>query len=209
MSISTQVLFFDNLGALEAHLQALLGSYKDSSEKCKEALGNLLREKQGQKEEKQWSQEISKAFSGSSAETGEKKIKKEKGGMFGSDKPKKEKSKMFGGSKPKAPEDWIAFEPFAVFVGQESKGMAELYFEAINNMDETAKKVELALNTLGTLKGKVSAAGNVSAVVSFVNGIPVKVMLKPAQEGRSKKKMIEVSFRVPAARPAMPRVIPL
>ncbi|MEM3159427.1 MAG: hypothetical protein QXJ74_01455 [Nitrososphaera sp.] len=217
MSVSTQVMFFDNLGALEAHLQWLLGSCKKSSEKCREALGNLLRERQGQKEEEQWSQQISQALSGNTAGPAEKDAKEKKGGMFGSkqkgsmlgDKPKKEKGSMFGGGKPKAQTDWVSFDPFAVFVGQESKGMAELYFEAINSLDESAKRIELALATLATLKGKAAAAGNVSAVVSFINGVPAKVMLKPAQEGRSKKKKIEYSFSVPVARPALPRVLPL
>ena len=45
-------------------------------------LGNLLREKQGQKEEEQWSQEISQALSGNPAGPGEKNDAKEKkGGM--------------------------------------------------------------------------------------------------------------------------------
>lgn len=184
-------------------------------------LGEFLRKRQGQKEEEQWSQEISQALSGKPAESGDKKEgKKEKGGMFGGgkpkekggmfgSKPKKEGGSLFGGGKPKAATDWISFDPFAVFVGQESKGVAELYFEAINSLDEMAKKTEVALATLGTLKGKAASAGNVSAVVSFINGVPVKVILKHTNENQRKKKKMEFSFSVPVARQALPQVLPL
>lgn len=221
MSISTKVLYFDNLGALEAHLQVLLANCKESADDYREMLGEYLRKRQGQKDEEQWSQEISQALSGNPAGPDEKKgAKEKKGGMFGGGKtkekgslfggqPKKEKGSIFGGGKPKAPTDWVSFDPFAVFVGQESKGVAELYFEAINNLDEIAKKTEVALATLGTLKGKAASAGNVSAVVSFINGVPVKVILKHAAAGQKKRKKLEFSFSVPVARPALPQVLPL
>lgn len=221
MSISTRVLYFDNLGALEAHLQGLLADCKDSADEYRELLGEYLRKRQGQKEEDQWSQEISQALSGNPAGPAEKKDakekkggmfgggkQKEKGGMFGS-QPKKEKGSMFGGGKQKAPADWVSFDPFAVFVGQESKGVAELYFEAINSLDEMAKKTEVALSTLGTLKGKAASAGNVSAVVSFINGVPVKVILKQTTDGQKKRKKMEFSFTVPVVRSALPQVLPL
>lgn len=223
MPVSTQVLFFDNLGALEAHLQGLLTDCKESADEYREILGEYLRKRQGQKEEEQWSQEISQeisqALSGNAGRPAEKDAKEKKGGMFGSkqkekgglfgDKPKKEKGSMFGGNKTKAPADWVSFDPFSVFVGQESKGVAELYFEAINSLDEIAKKTEVALATLGTMKGKAASAGNVSAVVSFINGVPVKVILKHAAEDQKKRKKIEFSFAVPVARPALPQVLPL
>lgn len=209
MSISTRVLYFDNLGALEAHLQGLLADCKESADEYRELLGEYLRKRQGQKEEDQWSQEISQVLSGNPAGPAEKKDAKEKkGGMFGS-QPKKEKGSMFGGGKPKAPTDWVSFDPFAVFVGQESKGVAELYFEAINSLDEMAKKTEVALSTLGTLKGKAASAGNVSAVVSFINGVPVKVILKQTTDGQKKRKKMEFSFTVPVVRSALPQVLPL
>lgn len=220
MSVSTQVLYFDNLVALEAHLQGLLVQCKESAEEYRGLLGEYLRKRQGQKEEEQWSQEISQALSGNPGAPSEKKDAKEKkGGLFGNDKqkekgmpsgqPKKEKGSMFGGGKSKTPTDWVPFDPFAVFVGQESKGVAEMYFEAINSLDEAAKKTESALSTLGTLKGKAASAGSVSAVVSFINGVPVKVILKQATDGQKKRKKIEFSFSVPVARPALPQVLPL
>ncbi len=219
MSVSTKVLFFENLGALEAHLRGLLDDCKESADEYRGMLGEYLRKRQGQKEEEQWSQEIAQALSGNTAGPAEKKDTKEKkGGLFGggkkkenpaSDKPKEKKGSMFGGNKAKTPTDWVSFDPFAVFVGQESKGVAELYFEAINSLDEIAKKTEVALSTLATLKGKAASAGNVSAVVSFINGVPAKVILKQATDGQKKRKKMEFSFDVPVARPALPQVLPL
>lgn len=219
MSVSTQVLYFDNLVALEAHLQGFLSDCKESADEYRGLLGEYLRKRQGQKEEEQWSQEISQALSGNPGAPAEKKDAKEKkGGLFGgkqkekgmpSGQPKKEKGSMFGGGKQKAPTDWVSFDPFAVFVGPESKGVAELYFEAINSLDEAAKKTKAALSTLGTLKGKAASAGSVSAVVSFINGVPVKVILKQAADGQKKRKKMEFSFAVPVARPALPQVLPL
>lgn len=221
MSVSTQVLYFDNLVALEAHLQGLMVQCKESADEYRELLGEYLRKRQGQKEEEQWSQEISQALSGNPDVPSEKKDTKEKkGGLFGGGKqkekggmpggqPKKEKGSMFGGGKPKAATDWVPFDPFAVFVGQESKGVAELYFEAINTLDDAAKKTESALSTLGALKGKAASAGNVLAVMSFINGVPAKVILRQAADGQKKRKKMEFSFVVPVARPALPRVLPL
>jgi hypothetical protein len=190
MVLSTQVLTFDNFGGLETHLQVLLTHYKETATKCREHLGEILRSKPDTKDDK-WTQEYSQALAGA----GGKKAKPDK-------KEGKKEDKKAGGKKGEDL-DWIDFDPFSIFIGAEVKGMAELYFDVINQVDETVRKLELAMNTLQTLKGKATSSGSVALIVSMVNDIPTKVVVKPAAANASGKTVASFSFALPAAAPVV------
>lgn len=178
---------FDNFGALESHLQGLLDHYKGSTAKYREFLGEVMRSNAG--EDSKWSQEMSAALVG-----GEPKKTK--------DKPK---TKAFGGSKKEKVEGvqggWVSFDQLSVFTGQGAAGMAELYFEAINHLDDTARRLQLSIDILGTLRSRLAAPGSISLVVSFINDVPSKIILKPAPPN-VKKKSWAFSFSVPVVQPA-------
>jgi hypothetical protein len=191
-TISTQVLSFDNFMSLEVHLQALLDSYSETAGKYREALGEIMRS--GKAGDEKWSQEISAALSGA-------------------EKPKQQQQQLKKTAIPKmlakkkkdspAPDPgWVLFDPFSVFVGQGINGQAELYFDAINQLDDTAKKLKMAIDVLDTLRAKVAAPGGVSMTVSFVNDIPTRIMLRPVAAG-GRKKSWAFSFAVAPARPAL------
>ena len=102
--LSTRVQSFDSLGALEAHLRALLGQYKEISASYREALGDVLRNVGPEQAEKDaWAQEMTSALGRGAKEEpkeGQKKIK-----LFGEKK------------KAESSPGWIAFDPLAVRVG--------------------------------------------------------------------------------------------
>ena len=190
MQLSTRVLSFDSFGALESHLRELLGRYKETSTAYREALGDVLRaggaEQTGEKDA--WAQEMTTALAGGKEnpepKEGQKKIK-----LFG------EKKKGEAGS------GWTAFDPFSVRIGQEPKGLAELYFEAINQMDETARKIELALAVIDTLKAKAPHSADISVVASFIGDVPSKVIVKQATQNRNAKARIVADFTIPSVVP--------
>lgn len=192
MQLPTRVLSFDSLGALEAHLRALLGRYKETSTAYREALGDVLRsagaEQAGEKDA--WAQEMTAALSGGGKEKTEAKGAPKKIKIFGEKK------------KAEADPGWIAFDPFSVHIGQETKGLAELYFEAINQMDESARKLELALAVIDTLKAKTPQSAGVSVMASFINDVPGKVIIRQAAQNRNARARLVVDFTIPSARPA-------
>lgn len=189
MVLSTQVLTFDNFNGLETHLQVLLTHYKETAAKCRESLGEILRSKPDTKDDK-WAQEYNQALAGA-------------GGKKASKPSKKEDKKSDGGKKGEQDLDWIDFDPFSIFIGAEIKGMAELYFDVINQVDDTIRKLELAMTTLETLKGKATSSGGVALIVSLVNDVPTKIVVKPAASSASGKTVVSVSFALPAAAPVM------
>ena len=190
----TQVIVFDNFGALESHLQGLLDHYKGSAAKYREFLGEVMRSNAG--EDSKWSQEMSAALVG-----GEPKKTK--------DKPKT-KTKAFGGSKKEKAESvqggWVSFDQLSVFTGQGAAGTAELYFEAINHLDDTARRLQLSIDILGTLRSRLAAPGSISLVVSFIDDVPSKMILKPAPPN-VKKKSWAFSFSVPVVQPALQQLV--
>ncbi len=192
MQLSTRVQSFDSLGALEAHLRTLLGRYKETSAACRETLGDVLRaggaEQAGEKDT--WAQEMTAALSGGGKEKPEPKEGQKKIKLFGEKK------------KSEASSGWIAFDPFSVRIGQEPRGIAELYFEAINQMDETARKIELALAVIDTLKAKAPHSAEISVVASFINDVPSKVIVKQLAQGKSAKARIVADFTIPSVVPA-------
>ncbi len=188
--LSTRVQSFDSLGALEAHLRGLLGQYKEISISYRETLGDVLRSTgPEQAGNDPWAQEMAGALGGAGAKEelkeGQKKIK-----LFGEKK------------KAETSPGWIAFDPFSVRIGQEPRGLAELYFEAVNQMDETARKIELALAVIDTLKAKVPQTAEVSVVASLVNDVPAKVVIRQAARAKSAKARLAVDFKIPGVVPA-------
>jgi hypothetical protein len=59
-------------------------------------------------------------------------------------------------------------------------------------------KINSALSVCSALKAKAATAGSTSLVVSFVNDIPTRVMLKPVRDDGSKKYTMAFSFAVPS-----------
>lgn len=202
LSTATQVLSFENFGALEAHLRILKSRYNDMIKKYEETLGYILRDstptsQKNQKVQEKWTVEMQRTMASS---TKAKVVKKEE-----SKSSSLSPSKFFGNGKDKEKNerpsaDWISLDPMSIFVGPKHKGMAEIYFDTINLLRENVGKINLALSICSTLKVKAATAGNTSLIVSFVNDIPTKVMLKSARDGQSKKYTMAFSFAVPSVR---------
>ncbi len=187
--LSTRVQSFDSLGALEAHLRALLGQYKEMSASYRETLGDVLRsvgpEQAGEKDT--WAQEMASALGAGPKEKEEPKEGAKKLKMFGEKK------------KAEANPGWTAFDPFLLRVGQEPKGLAELYFEAVNHMDGTARKIELALAVIDTLKSKAPQSSEVTVIASFIDDVPGKVIVRQAARSKNAKARLVVDFTIPSA----------
>ena len=179
----TQVISFDNFGSLEAHLQGLLDHYKGLAAKYREFLGEVMRGANG--DDSKWAHEMSAALAGGEA------------------KKTKEKPKAFGGSKKEKAEGmqgWVSFDQLSVFTGHGVGGTAELYFESINHLDDTARRLQLSIDILGTLRSRLAAPGSISLIVSFINDVPNKIILKPAPAD-VKKMRWAFSFSVPVVEP--------
>jgi hypothetical protein len=201
--MATQILSFENFGSLEAHLRMLKSKYNDMIKKYEETLGYILRDTRAvspktQKVQEKWAQDMQRAMASSAKATaGKVAAKKEE---------KKSPPKMFGKGKGKDSEkenenslEWIALDPMSIFVGPKNKGLAEIYFDTINVLRENISKINLALSICSTLKAKAASAGSASLIVSFVNDIPTKVLLKSADDGKDKKYTMAFSFAVPSA----------
>jgi hypothetical protein len=192
MQLATRVLSFDSLGALEAHLKALAGQYRETSIAYKEALGDVLRTAGHEqvKEKDVWAQEMTSALATGGKEKAEPKDAQKKIKLFGEKK------------KAQSDPGWIAFDPLYVRVGEEDRGLAELYFGAVNQMDEAARKMEMALAVIDTLKAKVPQSAGVSVVASFINDVPDKVIVRQAAQDRNAKARLVIELTIPSATPA-------
>jgi hypothetical protein len=191
---STQILTFDNFGALEIHLRSLKSRHAELIKKYEEALGSILRETsrvanpKAQKVQEKWAVDMQQAL----ASAKDKKV-----GAKASPPAKKPAAAK---EKPEAPAgEWIALDPMSVFVGPKNRGMAEIYFDTINALRDNTGKINLALSICNTLKAKAATSGSTSLIVSFVNDIPAKMVLKPTDEGMAKKYSMTFSFAVPVA----------
>ncbi|MGH9992292.1 MAG: hypothetical protein ACREAZ_06570, partial [Nitrososphaera sp.] len=98
--------------------------------------------------------------------------------------------------------EWVTLDPMSVYVGPKNRGLAEIYFDTINILKEYVGKINLALSICSAVKAKAAMSGNTSLVVSFVNDIPTKVLLKSADDSASKKYTMSFSFAVPSMPPA-------
>jgi hypothetical protein len=68
-------------------------------------------------------------------------------------------------------------------------------------------KINSAISVCSTLRTKAAMASSTSLVVSFVNDVPTKVMLKPQRDGDSKKYTMAFSFAVPTLPIAAPKSV--
>lgn len=208
MSAATQVLSFENFGALESHLKMLKNKYTDMIKKYEETLGFILRDtkptsKKTQKVQQTWALEMQHtlAKTASTAKgTQQQPAKKEEAKPklpfnivpFGSkNKEKEEKDKLDSTG------EWVSLDPLSLFIGQKNRGLAEIYFDTINILRENLNKINSAISVCSALRAKAATAGSTSLVVAFVNDIPTKVMLKPLRDGATKKYTMAFSFAVP------------
>jgi hypothetical protein len=184
LSPSTQILSFDNFAALESHLKATREKYQQLTRRYEEVLGNTLREfKPTQtkgKNQEQWALNIRQALNS-----------KDSKGKY---KPPKEKNQKDGTSG----EEWVSLDPISIFVGRTNRGISELYFEAINQLRSDLTKIDAAISLTGKLKSRSSSANNAALIVSVINDIPTKIVVKPANEG-VKKFSLSCEITVPRA----------
>jgi len=211
LRMATQILSFENFGSLEAHLRMLKSKYNDMIKKYEETLGFILRDTSNvnpktQKIQEKWAIEMQRAVSSSAKVTATKVTAKK-------EEKKSSPSKLFGKAKDKDNGkenenslEWIALDPMSIFVGPKNKGLAEIYFDTINVLRENINKINLALSICSTLKTKAASAGSASLIVSFVNDIPTKVLLKSADDGKEKKYTMAFSFAIPSTQ-NIPKVL--
>ncbi|MGI0024226.1 MAG: hypothetical protein ACREA4_03650 [Nitrososphaera sp.] len=195
---ATQILSFENFGALESHLRILKAKYNEMVRNYEETLGFVLRDTKpgsvkNQLAQQKWVQEMQEALT-TNDKTRPGTVKKDDGKkMFGG----KDKEKQGG-----AVGEWVTLDPMSVYVGPKNRGLAEIYFDTINILKENVGKINLALSICSAVKAKAAMSGNTSLVVSFVNDIPTKVLLKSADDSASKKYTMSFSFAVPSMPPA-------
>lgn len=190
---ATQILTFENFGALEGHLRTLKNKYSDMIKSYEEALGYILRDTRpnttkNQQMQQKWAQDMQEALLGSDPRNKIVAARREDGGK-----------KLFGNKdKHEGPTaEWVPLDPMSVFVGPKNKGLAEIYFETINLLKDNINKITSALSICSAVKAKAAMSGNTAVVVCFVNDIPTKVLLKPVDESASKKYTMSFSFAVP------------
>jgi hypothetical protein len=162
-----------------------------------ETLGYILRDTKGtsvkgQKVQQKWALEMQQAIS-TPASNDKRMVRKDEG-----------KPRNFGNGKgkdneaPEAAGEWISLEPMSLFVGPKNRGLAEIYFDAVNLLKENVSKINMALSVCSSLRARASAAGSTSLVVSFVNDLPAKIVLKPVKDSEQKKYSMAFSFAVPS-----------
>jgi hypothetical protein len=197
--IATEILSFENFSALEHHLRGLRNKYNETIKKYEETLGFILRDTKPnslktQRVQEKWALEMQRAMTSTAASRGKQIVKKEesKPKLFGNGKDK-DKDKPLDGSG-----EWVPLDPMSLFIGKKSRGLAEIYFDTISNLQENVAKITAALSVCSALKAKAATSGSTSLVVSFVNNIPTKVVLKPLRDDGSKRYALAFSFAVPS-----------
>ena len=195
-SAGIEILAYDNFGALETHLRILKAKYNDMIKSYEETLGFILRDTRpstikNQQLQQKWTEEMAEALN-AKEEAPKQGAKKDDG------------KKMFGSKGKGDPSlgEWVSLDPISIFVGPKNKGMAEIYFETINMLRENIGKITQALSICGAVKAKAAMSGNTSLLVSFVNDIPTKVVLRSSEETMTKKYAMSFSFAVPSMPPA-------
>ena len=197
--MATQVLSFDNFSALEHHLRVLKNKYNDTIKKYEETLGFILRDTKPtsmktQRVQEKWALEMQRAMGSTSAVKGKQIVKKDES-----------KPKFFGNGKDKGKDqpidssgEWVPLDPMSLFIGKKNRGLAEIYFDTINVLQENVIKITTALSVCSALKAKAATSGSTSLIVLFVNDIPTKVLLKPAKDDGTKRYTLAFSFAVPS-----------
>ena len=193
MAAGIQIIAFDNFGALETHLRISRNKCSEMVKSYEETLGFILRDTRpssikNQQTWQKWSDEMQEAL--------EEREDNARPGMGRKDEGKKK----FGGKDKGDPAlgEWVALEPMSVFIGPRNKGMAEIYFETINMLRENIGKLNLALSVCSAVKAKAAMSGNASLLVSFVNDIPTKMVLRSVEDTAAKKYAMSFSFAVPS-----------
>jgi hypothetical protein len=207
-----QIHSFENFGTLHDHMQALKSKYSDLLQTYEQVLGKILRAppedgSDAQNDRQEWAQEIRISLAGRGNSSIKDKGKdKEKKSDKANEKDKKQISlfKSFGKEKGKQAEEdsanWIQLDPISIFVGKKNKGLAELYFDSVNQLKESLGRIEKAISICDILKARTTMGSNVSIIVSFVNDIPVKVVLKQKDKSELKKYSFTSDFMVSLAR---------
>jgi len=196
-SSGTQILSFENFSALESHLRMLKNKQTEMIKNYEETLGYILRDTKGasakgQKVQQKWALDMQRAIT-TPGSNDKKMVKKDEG-----------KPRTFGNGKGKdneTPEsigEWISLDPMSLFVGPKNRGLAEIYFDAVNLLKENVSKINMALSVCSSLRARASAASSTSLVVSFVNDLPAKIVLKPVKDSEQKKYSMAFSFAVPS-----------
>lgn len=195
---ATQILSFENFGALEVHLRSLRSKYSDMIKQYEETLGFILRDTRpgtmrAQQAQQRWAEEMQQALSDS-----DPRDPRNKTAIV-----KKDDNKRMFGSREKdnhnpAAGEWVALDPMSVFIGPKNKGLSEIYFDTINLLKENVGKITLALSICNAVKAKAAMSSNTSLVVSFVNDIPTKVLLRSGDDSSQKKYSMSFSFAVPS-----------
>ena len=184
-SPSTQILSFDSFAALESHLKATHDQYQQTIRRYEEVLGNVLREfKPGQGKEKsqeQWAQNIKQAMNSKDSKSKPKQVKENKNHKDGS-----------------SSEEWVTLDPVSVFVGRTNRGIAELYFEAINQLRSDLTRIDSAVSMASKLKTKSSSSGNTALLVSMINDVPSRIVIKTSNQD-AKKYSIVCELVIPAS----------
>lgn len=196
-STGTQILSFENFVGLENYLRMIKNKQTDMIKNYEETLGYILRDTKaasvkGQKVQQQWALDMQRAIAIPSAKDN-KIVKKEenKPKMFGNGRDK-------NNEKPESSGEWITLEPMSLFVGPKNKGLAEVYFDAINLLKENVGKLNTALSVCSSLRARAAAASSTSLVVSFVNDLPTKIVLKSMKGSEQKKYSMAFTFAVPS-----------
>jgi hypothetical protein len=197
-SAATQILSFENFGSLESHLKGIKDKYSAMIKSYEETLGFLLRDtkvggKAQQKVQDKWALEMQRAMATTPAAAKDGKIvrKQESKPMFGNGKDNKNE-------KPEVLGEWISIDPMSLFIGPRNKGLAEVYFEAVNLLKENVAKLNMAISVCSSLRARSSAASSTSLIVSFVNDLPIKIILKPAKDSGKKKYTMAFTFAIPS-----------
>ena len=182
---STQIPSFDSFAALESHLKATRDQYQQTIKRYEEVLGDVLREfKPGQGKEKsqeQWAQNIKQAMNSKDSKSKPKQVKENKNQKDGA-----------------SSEEWVTLDPVSVFVGRTNRGTAELYFEAINQLRSDLSRIDSAVAMASKLKTKSSSSGNTALLVSMINDVPNRIVIKTSNQD-GKKYSIVCELVIPAS----------
>jgi hypothetical protein len=198
ISAAAHILSFDSFAEMEAHLQEALARHRDAVARYRETLGGIMRAAQAGSDkgrDEKWLQEMKGALDASDGKSNKNKKRRQNDAV--------EKSRGFFSKEKKRQhnqedvESWVAFDPFSVFVGDDPAGAAEVYFEAINHLEDTANKIQTALHVMTTIRSRAASPGGVSLVASFVGGAPSKIIIKPASA--SGKKSVKIDLAIPSA----------
>jgi hypothetical protein len=210
-TLATQILSFDDFSSLEAHLRVIRDRYKENLKKYEDMLGNILRSNDptnNSADQKKWTIEMQQNLAGLASRgntngAGKDDAKKNLGKL-----PKLKFANGIGKHKDAGrhvsaqdSEEWISVEQVSILIGQRSKGLAELYFDSINSLKDKITNIDQVISICEKLSTRSSSTSNASLVVSFINDIPSKILVKPANNDTSKKYALMHNIIIPSKAP--------